>query len=124
MLSPLQLRVLWQLSGRQKITLLTWRSSSIAEIDKCKWYGLLNQQKLYGLSFRTHEHTDLVYQVSLIKRMVNTNMQEGQSATKFVDAWQALLDEVIISGLAIPETLQTMILLAALPSSWRAFITT
>ncbi|MCO5547043.1 hypothetical protein L7F22_000484 [Adiantum nelumboides] len=80
-------------------------------------------EALWSFFQKTYEHTDLVYQVSLIKRLVNTNMQEGQSATKFVDAWQALLDEVIISGLAVPETLQTMILLAALPSSWRAFIT-
>ncbi|MCO5584117.1 hypothetical protein L7F22_038040 [Adiantum nelumboides] len=86
--------------------------------------SLKSAEAIWSFFQKTYEHTDLVYQVSLIKRVVNTNMQEGQSATKFVDAWQALLDEVIISGLAIPETLQTMILLAALPSSWRAFITT
>ncbi|MCO5576517.1 hypothetical protein L7F22_030327 [Adiantum nelumboides] len=27
------------------------------EIDKCKWYGLLNRQKLYGLSFRRQMST-------------------------------------------------------------------
>lgn len=73
---------------------------------------------------KCYQHTDLVYQVSLIKRLVNTNMSEGQAAAKFLDTWQALLDEVLLSGLAIPETLQSMFLLAALPSTWRAFIIT
>lgn len=73
---------------------------------------------------QSYEHTDLIYQVSLIKRLVNSNMSEGQATAKFLDTWQALLDEVLISGLVIPETLQAMLLLAALPSSWRAFITT
>ncbi|MCO5581900.1 hypothetical protein L7F22_035789 [Adiantum nelumboides] len=91
------------------------------------WWALLDvtsAQAIWSFFQKTYEHTNLVYQVSPIKRLMNTNIQEGQSATKFVNAWWALLDEVIISGLAIPETLQTMILLAALPSSWRAFITT
>ena len=79
---------------------------------------------IWNFFAQSYEHTDLIYQVSLIKRLVNSNMNEGQSTTKFLDSWQALLDEVLISGLAIPETLQAMLLLAALPSSWRAFITT
>ncbi|MCO5581892.1 hypothetical protein L7F22_035781 [Adiantum nelumboides] len=87
-------------------------------------WSVTSAQAIWSFFQKTYEHTDLVYQVSPILRLMNTNIQEGQSATKFVNAWWALLDEVIISGLAIPETLQTMILLAALPSSWRAFITT
>ena len=73
---------------------------------------------------KSYQHTDLVYQVSLIKRLVNTNMSKDQATAKFLENWQALLDEVLISGLAIPETLQSMFLLAALPPTWRAFITT
>ncbi|MCO5580186.1 hypothetical protein L7F22_034053 [Adiantum nelumboides] len=73
---------------------------------------------------KNYEHTDLVYQVSLIKKLVNTTMQEGQSSSKFLETWQILLDEVLVSGLAIPEELQSMLLLASLPASWRAFITT
>ncbi|MCO5570496.1 hypothetical protein L7F22_024218 [Adiantum nelumboides] len=73
---------------------------------------------------KNYEHTDLVYQVSLIKKLVNTTMQEGQSSSKFLETWQILLDEVLVSGLAIHEELQSMLLLASLPASWRAFITT
>ncbi|MCO5561952.1 hypothetical protein L7F22_015578 [Adiantum nelumboides] len=51
-------------------------------------------------------------------------MNEGQSATQFIDDWQKILDDGVIAGLAIPENLQSMLLLAALPPSWRAFITT
>ena len=50
-----------------------------------------------------YEHIDFVYQVSLIKALVNNTMQEGQSATKFLDGWQALLDEVLIFGMEISE---------------------
>ncbi|MCO5581901.1 hypothetical protein L7F22_035790 [Adiantum nelumboides] len=49
--------------------------------------SLTSTQAIWSFFQKTYEHTDLVYQVSLIKRLVNTNMQEGQSATKFVDAW-------------------------------------
>ncbi|MCO5559277.1 hypothetical protein L7F22_012873 [Adiantum nelumboides] len=73
---------------------------------------------------KNYEHTDLVYQVSLIKKLVNTTMQEGQSSSKFLETWQILLNGVLVSGLAIPEELQSMLLLASLPASWRAFITT
>lgn len=51
-------------------------------------------------------------------------MHEGQLATKFLDTWQVVLDEVLISGLDILEELQLVLLLMALPSTWRAAITT
>ena len=35
-----------------------------------------------------------------------------------------MLDNAIIAGLVIPDTLQVTLLLAALPSTWRSFITT
>ena len=57
--------------------------------------SLKSAEAIWSFFQKTYEHTDLVYQVSLIKRLMNSSMQEGQSATKFVDTWQALLDEVI-----------------------------
>lgn len=81
-------------------------------------------QAIWDFLRTTFEHTDLVYQVTLIKRLLNMSMDEGQSATKFVDEWQTLLDEVIVAGLVVPTQLQSMFLLAALPPTWRAFITT
>lgn len=85
--------------------------------------SMSSAQAIWNFFQKSYEHTDLIYQVSLIKRLVNSNMQEGQNTAKFLDTWQALLDEVLISGLGIPKTLQAMLLLAALPASWRAFIT-
>ncbi|MCO5600211.1 hypothetical protein L7F22_054321 [Adiantum nelumboides] len=46
--------------------------------------SLKSAEAIWSFFQKTYEHIDLVYQVILIKRLVNTNMQ-GQSATKFVD---------------------------------------
>lgn len=51
-------------------------------------------------------------------------MNEGQPASDFLDVWQTLLDDALLSGLVIDPSLQPMLLLAVLPPSWRAFVTT
>ena len=66
---------------------------------------LTTAQAIWKHFEHSYEHTDLIYQVSLIKKLVNTNMAEGESSTKFLDAWQVTLDEVLISGLTIPDQL-------------------
>ncbi|MCO5595191.1 hypothetical protein L7F22_049230 [Adiantum nelumboides] len=85
--------------------------------------ALSTSNAVWKLLRSSYEHTDLVTQVTLLKRLVNSTMNEGQSATQFIDDWQKILDDGAIAGLAIPENLQSMLLLAALPPSWRAFIT-
>lgn len=81
-------------------------------------------KEMWDFLKREYEHTDLPSQVTLLKRLINLEMKDEQSADTFVDDWQTLLDNAVISGVVIPETLQTMLLLAALPSTWRSFITT
>ncbi|MCO5565027.1 hypothetical protein L7F22_018697 [Adiantum nelumboides] len=86
--------------------------------------ALSTSNAVWKLLRSSYEHTDLVTQVTLLKRLVNSTMNEGQSATQFIDDWQKILDDGAIAGLAIPKNLQSMLLLAVLPASWRAFITT
>ncbi|MCO5560059.1 hypothetical protein L7F22_013665 [Adiantum nelumboides] len=86
--------------------------------------ALSTSNAVWKLLRSSYEHTDLITQVTLLKRLVNSTMNEGQSATQFIDEWQKILDDGAIASLAIPENLQSMLLLAVLPPSWRAFITT
>ena len=86
--------------------------------------SLPTSNAIWKLLRSTYKHTDLVSQVTLLKRLVNLVMSEGQQASQFIEDWQKVLDDAAIAGLVIPEKLQCMLLLAALPSSWRAFITT
>lgn len=58
-------------------------------------------------------------QVTILKKLINLEMIDEQATDKFVEEWQRLLDNAIIAGLTIPADLQVMLLLAALPSSWR-----
>ena len=65
-------------------------------------YPLLVLSKKH-LSVATSIPTSFM-EFSLINKLVNSNMQEGQSSTKFFDTWHVLV-EVLISALAIPEQL-------------------
>ena len=74
---------------------------------------------------RTHyEHTYLSSQVTVHRSLINLKMQDNQSAIQFLDDWNAALYQATIVGLRIPDDMQVMILLVALPPSWRPFVTT
>eukprot|EP00249_Psilotum_nudum_P008870 c21565_g1_i1 orf=630-1334(+) len=51
-------------------------------------------------------------------------MREGQPASQFVDEWQTMLDDLLVTGVTIDESMQVMLLLSALPPSLGPFITT
>lgn len=86
---------------------------------------LVTSKLIWDFFRSTYEHTDLVSQVTLIKKLINLSMEDGQNVTQFLDEWQGLLDETaVVAGLDIPPPLQSTFLLAALPSTWCAFITT
>lgn len=70
---------------------------------------LTTAQAIWKHFANSYEHTDLIVQVSLIKKLVTTNMAERQSSTKFLDDWQVILDGVLISGLTIPDQLKAML---------------
>ncbi|MCO5569486.1 hypothetical protein L7F22_023199 [Adiantum nelumboides] len=72
----------------------------------------------------TYHHEDLITRITALKKLMVTVLLEHQETSKFLDEWRALLDNVLLAGLQLDESLQAMLLLAALPSSWRPFITT
>lgn len=47
---------------------------------------------------------------------------QSHSTTEFLDTWQALLDKVLIFGLAIQEDFQSMLVVSTSLSMWDAFI--
>ena len=71
-----------------------------------------------------YHHEDLITQVASLKKLLASSLTENQEIIKFLDDWRTLLDNTILSGLHLDSNLQAMLLLAALPSSWRPFITT
>ncbi|MCO5560242.1 hypothetical protein L7F22_013853 [Adiantum nelumboides] len=72
----------------------------------------------------SYKHKDVSSQVTLLKKLTNLSMDETSSVKKFLESWRNALDDVALSGLALPENVQAVMLLAALPSSWQAFIST
>ena len=72
----------------------------------------------------TYHHEDLITQVASLKKLLISSVTENQEITKFLDEWRILLDNALLWGLQLDSNLQAMLLLAALPSSWRPFITT
>lgn len=51
-------------------------------------------------------------------------LRDNVPVMSFLEDWQGVLDEAALAGLAIPEAQQITMLLAALPPSWRPFVTT
>ncbi|MCO5605669.1 hypothetical protein L7F22_059852 [Adiantum nelumboides] len=72
----------------------------------------------------TYHHEDLITRVTALKKLLLAVLMEQQDTSKFLDDWRTLLDNVLLSGLLLDDSLQAMLLLAALPTSWRPFITT
>ena len=60
----------------------------------------------------------------LLKKLVNLTLSESRAVTNFLEEWQGTLEEAAIAGLAFTEKQQIVLLLSALPQSWRAFMTT
>ncbi|MCO5607751.1 hypothetical protein L7F22_061951 [Adiantum nelumboides] len=72
----------------------------------------------------TYHHEDLITRAIALKKLLLAVLTEHQDISKFLDDWRTLLDNALLSGLLLDDSLQAMLLLAALPTSWRPFITT
>ncbi|MCO5562671.1 hypothetical protein L7F22_016299 [Adiantum nelumboides] len=72
----------------------------------------------------TYHHEDLITRVTALKKLLAAVLTEQQATPQFVEDCCTLLDNALLSGLQLDDSLQSMLLLAALPSSWRPFITT
>mgnify|MGYP002775436766 FL=1 len=60
-------------------------------------------------------HTDVMSQVANLKTLINMNMNENDDVDTFVKNWRLRLDDVILSGLSLPSSVQSALLLATLP---------
>ena len=72
----------------------------------------------------SYDHVDVATQIHTQKRLVTMQMQEEDRVPDFLDRWQSVLDDTVSAGLVIPALQQVTLLLTALPSSWRSFVTT
>ena len=95
------------------------------ETRKSKWFdGATRRAEIWTLLRSNYHHEDLITQVASLKRLLVASLAENQEISKFLDDWRMLLDNALLSGLQLDPNLQAMLLLAALPASWRPFITT
>ncbi|MCO5595634.1 hypothetical protein L7F22_049679 [Adiantum nelumboides] len=69
----------------------------------------------------TYHHKDLITRVTALKKLLTVVLTEQQATPQFVEDWRTLLENALLSGLQLDDSLQSMLLLAALPSSWRPF---
>ncbi|MCO5582551.1 hypothetical protein L7F22_036448 [Adiantum nelumboides] len=70
----------------------------------------------------TYERKDVSAQVNLLKKLITLTVEDTSDIAKFTRIWRLALDDILISGLALPENVQAVLLLAALPQSWQSFI--
>ncbi|MCO5564436.1 hypothetical protein L7F22_018097 [Adiantum nelumboides] len=80
--------------------------------------------EIWAFLCSTYHHEDLITRVTALKKLLLAVLTEHQDISKFLDDWRTLLDNALLSGLLLDDSLQAMLLLAALPTSWRPFITT
>jgi hypothetical protein len=80
--------------------------------------------EIWTLLRSNYHHEDLITQVASLKKLLVSSLAENQEILKFLDEWCMLLDNALLAGLQFDSNLQSKLLLAALPSSWRPFITT
>ncbi|MCO5569408.1 hypothetical protein L7F22_023120 [Adiantum nelumboides] len=83
-----------------------------------------SSQEIWNFLHSAYHHEDLITRVTALKKLLGSALNEHQDTAKFLDEWRVLLDNALLSGLQLDDSLQSMFLLAALPPSWRPFITT
>ncbi|MCO5601917.1 hypothetical protein L7F22_056043 [Adiantum nelumboides] len=80
--------------------------------------------KIWAFLRSTYHHEDLITRVTALKKLLLAVLTKHQDISKFLDDWRTLLDDALLSGLLLDDSLQAMFPLAALPTSWHPFITT
>jgi len=61
-----------------------------------------------------YEHNDITTQMANLKKLTSFILEEDQDVLKFLDDWQRLLDDTIISGLVMVDPMPAALLL----NSW------
>ncbi|MCO5595089.1 hypothetical protein L7F22_049127 [Adiantum nelumboides] len=80
--------------------------------------------KIWTFLCATYHHEDLITRVTALKKLLAVVLTEHQATPQFVEDWHTLLDNALLLGLQLDDSLQSMLLLTTLPSSWQPFITT
>lgn len=70
----------------------------------------------------TCELSDLSSQVSVFHKLSSLSLPEGGSVIEFLEEFQGTVDDAAVAGLITPDPQLVIILLGALPETWRAFI--
>ncbi|MCO5594434.1 hypothetical protein L7F22_048464 [Adiantum nelumboides] len=76
--------------------------------------------EIWAFLCQTYHHEDLIARVTALKKLLGSALTENQDTSKFLDEWRTFLDNALLSGLQLDDSLQSMLLLVALPTSWRA----
>ncbi|MCO5568445.1 hypothetical protein L7F22_022144 [Adiantum nelumboides] len=80
--------------------------------------------EMWKLLQQQYQQTNVVSPVLLHKKLNEIIMSSYPTTEAFLNAWQKANDDLLIAGLTLPQEIQVTTLLAALPDSWRPFITT
>ncbi|MCO5601029.1 hypothetical protein L7F22_055146 [Adiantum nelumboides] len=80
--------------------------------------------ELWQLLKQQYQRTNVVSSVLLHKKLNEIAMSSYPTTEAFLNAWQKANDDLLIAGLTLPQEIQVTTLLAALPDTWRPFITT
>ena len=71
-----------------------------------------------------YEKTDTIHAIALFRQLTTYHMEEGDDFETFLETWRSLLEQGTIAGLGFTDKQHVVMLLAALPPSWRPFVTT
>ncbi|MCO5591340.1 hypothetical protein L7F22_045322 [Adiantum nelumboides] len=83
-----------------------------------------SSQEIWNFLHSAYHHEDLITRVTALKKLLGSALNEHQDTAKFLDEWRVCLNNALLLGLQLDDSLQSMFLLAALPPSWCPFITT
>ena len=84
-------------------------------------YLISNQEttkEMWECLSEQYEKTDTIHQLTTF------HMQEGDDFETFLQSWHSLLEQGTTAGLGFTDKQHVVMLLAALPSTWRPFVTT
>ena len=90
-------------------------------------YLISNQEtakEMWECLSEQYEKTDTIHAIALFRQLTTFHMQEGDDFETFLQSWRSLLEQGTTAGLGFTDKQHVVMLLAALPSTWRPFVTT
>ena len=90
-------------------------------------YPISNQEtakEMWVSLSEQYEKTDTIHAIALFRQFTTFHMQEGDDFETFLQSWHSLLEQGTTAGLGFTDKQHVVMLLAALPPTWRPFVTT